>query len=406
MSGELATQRHASAPPVSEGIGARAIAARSPDLSALRIGLNRAPNVQRLAAIQSSLTTLQPPINVAQLHPTPVAQRAMRVDLLDAAPAAQAAKMNVVLETLRRMGGEVGQEIQLNLYIVGDPNKLETNPAETELLPRKNPNFRRIEIRIRSWYIAISSVGEIIAMIGHELGVHSLADLEMTKSERKVEKLQSRKPYVAAIAGAERPLAPIIKGADDRRQPDHVNVAKFKGTRSNPGHAPGEPLPRMRQYIRTMLRLGRQIAAAPVGHGGEYADAPARQRALNEMFQTFLFDMGRLIATDDGTAWAIGTGAGDIAAVFNWLRTYLIRTHAAEYPWLNTVTVTDATRASLTGTLGRILSRTLWEQSGAIARQTGRGLLALPGRVLGAAVSGAQAGLGWVGGLFTRRAAD
>jgi len=382
------------------------VAAPSTELGALRVSLNRAPNVQRLAALRSDLTTSPRSTNVAQLHAAPVVQRAMRVDLLDQAAPAQVAKMNVVVATLARMGADVAQEVQLNLYIIDDPNKLETNPADTRLLPRVNPNFRRIELRLRSWYIAISSVGEIVALIGHELGVHSLSDLEMTKTERKVEKIQNRKPYVAAIAGADRPLAPIIKGAEDRRQPDHVNVAKFKGTRSNPGHVPGEPMPRMRQYIQTMLRLGRQIAAAPVGPGGEYADAPARQRALNDMFQTFLFDMGRLIATDDGTTWAIGIGTGDIAAVVNWLRAYLIQTHAAAYPWLTTVTVTDATRASLIGALGGILTRTLWEQRGAIARQTGRGLLALPGRALGAAVSGLQTGLGWVGGLFSSRSAD
>jgi hypothetical protein len=397
-------QRRAPAPPIPDAIGVRAIAARSPGLGGLGADLNRAPTVQRLAALRSGLTMPRSQANVAQLHPAPVVQRAMEVDLLDPAPAAQAAKMEVVVATLRRMGAEVIPEVQLNIYIVNDPDKLETNPAETKLVPRVNPAFRRIDIKLRSWYIAISSVGEIIAMIGHELGVHSLTDLEMTKSERKVEKLQSRKPYVAAIAGADRPLAPIVKGAEDRRQTDHVNVAKFKVARNLPGHVPGAPLPRMRQYIQTMLRLGKQIAAAPVGPGGEYANAPARQRALNEMFQTFLLDMGRLIATDDGPAWAIGIGTGDIAAVLNWLRTYLIQTHAAQYPWLNTVTIAPATRMSLVGVLGSILTRTLWEQRGAIARQAGRGLRALPGYMLGAAAGGVRAGLGWAGGFFAPRA--
>lgn len=163
---------------------------------------------------------------------------------------------------------------------------------------------------------------------------------------------------------------------------------------------PVAPMPRMQQYINTMLRLGAQIAAAPAG---EYADAPTRQRALNEMFQTFLFDMGRLIATDDGRAWAIATGTGDIAAVFNWLRTHVIQPYAGTYPWLDTVTIAPATRMSLIGMLSSVLARTLWAQRGAIARQAGRGLRALPGQMLGAAVGGVQAGVGWVGGLFARR---
>ncbi len=404
MSGELAVQHRMPVAPVSERVGARAVAAHSSGLGALGAGLNRAPSVQRLAALRSGLTVSQRSADVAQLHLAPVVQRAMQVDLLDPAPAAQAAKMNVVVRTLRRMGADVTQEVQLNLYIIDDPNRLETNPADTTLIPPRNTSFRRIDIRIRSWYIAISSVGEILALIGHELGVHSLADIEMGAGNRRREQAQQGQPYVAAIAGADRPLAPIVPGAADRRQPDHVNAAKFRVRPGDLHHVPGAPLPRMRQYIYTMLRLGKQISRGSVGRTGEYPSVAARQRALNEMFQTFLFDMGRLIATDDGPAWAIAIGTGDIAAVLNWLRTYLIQTHAAEYPWLNTVTVTPATRTSLIGMLGSILTRTLWEQRSAIARQAGRGLRALPGQVLGAAVGGVRAGLGWVGGFFAPRA--
>ncbi len=382
MSSSYAMQQRVASRPPAPATGVRSASVRSPDLSALGSALNRAPHVQQLAAMRYGLVA-------------PVTQRVMNVVFADAVPAALQAKMDVVLATLNRMGAAVVPAVHVNLDITNDPDHLQTNPADTILRPQApGAAFRRIDMTIRSWYIESSSVGEIVGMIGHELGVHSLADIEMTAPERAAETAQNGVPYVANIAGANRPLAPL-GGAADRRQDDHVNVAKFQ---VNPiTDVPVAPMPRMRQYIQTMLRLGDAIDAAPVGPGGEYADAPARERALNEMFQTFLFDMGRVIATDDGTAWAVAIGAGDIAEVYNWLRDDLIATHGAGRPWLVNLVVADATRAALVGMLGGKVARALWAQRGAIAAQAGRGLLALPGLALGAAVGGVRAGLGQLG---------
>lgn len=77
--------------------------------------------------------------------------------------------------------------MQLNLYVDGNPERLETNPADTTLTTPGNSGLRRIDIRIRRWFIEISSVGEILGMIDHELGVHSLADIEMKAAGHAIE---------------------------------------------------------------------------------------------------------------------------------------------------------------------------------------------------------------------------
>lgn len=158
-------------------------------------------------------------------------------------------------------------------------------------------------------------------------------------------------------------------------------------------------MPRMEGYIRTMLRMGDAIEAAPIGAApnAEYADAAARLRAQQDMFQTFLFDLGRLIATDDGTMWAVGTGLGDIAAVFNWLRDYLVQRDGAAHAWLNQMQIANATFGSLLSMLGGKVAKALWAQSGAIARTAGRAVMAAPGAMLGAAAAGAGAVAGAVG---------
>ncbi len=382
MSREHAVQR-ASAP-APDMASARAVGVRPPALGTVEDELNDSPRVRQLAAIRSDIsaaprgvTAQRAPRSAAERAPSPargVVQRALNAVFFNPPPAALQAKMDAVLATINRMGATVVPAIHLNLDITEDPQHLQTNPADTRIVPIANPHFRRIDMTIRSWYVETSSIGEIAGMIGHELGVHSLTDIEMTGAERAAETAQDAAPYTATVAGAPRPLAPIN---GDRRQDDHVRVAKFVSDPVDPqpdlepgdaaplmDHDPAAadvddanaprvarqplvPMPRMEGYIQTMLRMGDAIEAAPVGAAAnaEYADAAAREQAQREMFQTFLFDLGRLIATDDGNEWAVATGLGSVAAVFNWLRGYLVGRFGAAHPWLNQMAIADATVA-------------------------------------------------------------
>jgi len=269
-------------------------------------------------------------------------------------------KMAAVVATLNRMGLGVAQTVEVVIGINRDPDHLHTNPADTELT--HHPTYESIRINIESWFVEMSSVGEILGMINHEIGVHSLANLELTPQQKAQESIRSGQRYSRNIAGAPRRLAPLAPRGSraaraDRRQRDHVNVAKFST-------APLQPMPRMERYIQTMLRMGDAIQATPFGP--HFADAAAKLTAQDDMFQTFLFDMGRIIATDDGATWAVAIGAGDIAAVFNWLHTYLVNRYAGGHAWLNHVVVRPATASSLIGMLTTKVAKALWGQRGAI----------------------------------------
>ena len=434
MSQEHVVQRPIA--PVAEAAGAHAVGVLPPVLGAVAEDLNDSPRVRQLVVLRTGLSA---PAHVATVQraaharpvprarePQAVVQRAMVGAYYNPPPAALQAKMDKVLATINRMGAAIALDIILNLDVTEDPQHVQTNPADTRIVQLRHPTRKRIDMTIRSWYVETSSVGEIIGMIAHELGVHSLTDLEMTADERDEERGQDGAPYTALVAGATRPRAPLN---GDRRQDDHVRVGKFvsdamdqqpdaeagdgvplmnDGAPPDDDHAPRVarqplvPMPRMEGYIRTMLRMGDAIEAAPIGAAAtaEYTDAAARLRAQQEMFQTFLFDLGRLIATDDGGMWAVGTGLGDIAAVFNWLQGYLVQRYGAAHAWLAQMQIAPATFGSLLSMLGGKAAKALWAQRGAIARTAGRAVVAAPGAVLGAAAAGAGAvagamGAGW-----------
>lgn len=302
-------------------------------------------------------------------------------------------KLSAVRVTVDGMGVAIVPEIDLNLTITQDPDHLETNPADTTLHPpgmHLGQPYHTIDMTIRSWFIDISTVGEIIGMICHELGVHSLADIEMTAAERGNETAQAGVPTAAFIGGRHLPLAPMVLDAQgniqaaDRRQKDHVNVAKFAAA-----PAPAlQPMPRMQTYINTMLRLGDAIHAAPI-----LTDV-AKHKAQTELFQTLLFDLGRIVATDDGSAWAVARGAGNIAVVFNALRNHLVAQYSGAHPWMANLHVEDATASGLIGMLAGKVARALWVQRGAMARQASHTAIAGVGGVLAGVANAGRRVLG------------
>ena len=166
---------------------------------------------------------------------------------------ASAQKLIAVRATVNAMGLTILPEIDLNLEVTEDRDHLQINPADTTLHPpqmHQGQQFHTIDMTIRSWFIDISTVGEIIGMICHELGVHSLADLEMTAAEYANETAQAGAPSAVAIGGLNLGLAPMVLDANgqlepaDRRQKDHVNVGKFDAL----GAHPLQPMPHAEIY--------------------------------------------------------------------------------------------------------------------------------------------------------------
>ena len=203
------------------------------------------------------------------------------------------------------------------------------NPAETDL---SNQPGVDIEVTIRKWYLDITSVGEIVGLVAHELGVHNLADMMVSRRAGRRERRRNaagtgfQVNVNGRVHGVTGWNAPVANNRDAQgRQRDHVNVVR------DPGGVAGNASARTRAYVDTMLSLGDQINAVPAVGPAAIA---ARQQKLRDLVQTFLFDYARILVTNDGGAWATFRDAGFIADVMNWYENVLVARHAAAHPWL------------------------------------------------------------------------
>jgi hypothetical protein len=267
--------------------------------------------------------------------------------------AADTTKWQTVRADLRRMGQKIPTNIQLNVQL---RQHTEDTPASTQITQRP-PLGWEIELNLQNWYVEMSSVGELVGMIAHELGVHSLTDIELGAAELRKEKKASAGGSTVDI-GTQKLKLKAWKAGDPRTL-DHVNAAKF-GKQG--------PSARMKQYTLTMLRLGDAIQKRLGVDAAAQAAAPAAARvaalaAQRDLLDTFLFDIARMMATDDGKALAIFLQTGPIADVFNWYKAEVLTRYADRHKWLN------AAAAAGPKTSGELKSMLLAKAEAALYRQ-------------------------------------
>ena len=288
-------------------------AARAPEArqNALSGALNGGATTQRLAALRARINDTGVP-----------AQRVLMAGLNPAPGLSTAAgnKLNEAAGSLNLMGANVAPNIVCTLSNI---NTGGTNPAATTYDAANG----RIDIDIENWYLEMASAGELLGMLTHELGVHSLADAEMTGPQIALETASNPAATNIATANANYPIAgqqPI-----DARQIDHVNAVKEQ--------AMGGLRDRGQRYLDTFLRMGDAVENNPTLNAAE------RTRRQRDLQDTFLFDIGRIVATDDGGAvrglagvpGAVAMASRGIADVMNWYRaTYIVPQYGA-HAWLN-----------------------------------------------------------------------
>jgi hypothetical protein len=272
-------------------------------------------------------------------------------------------KMQAVNHALTTMGANLPTNAVLVIEIDHDPDRITMNPAETVL----DTQNRIIDITLQRWFIDANSIGEILALLAHEMGVHSLADLQITRRQRAREKRALGRNYAANVAGVNVTQAPRLL-ADDRRQRDHLSVSRLRADPHNPGQF--LPMARLARYTRVMLTLGDAVQGAP-----HFPTPAAQLEARNDLFRTFLFDVARMMATEDGTAVAIFLQTGRIATVFNWYRTQVIAQYAANHAWLNGVTIGNTTFAALILMLVKMAGKAIWAQRESLQRQVTTGVV-------------------------------
>ena len=259
-------------------------------------------------------------------------------------------------------------------------------------------------ITLNQWYAERASVGDIVGMLIHELGVHGMADLHMglelqpggglaadPNTPFAKERASELAPHTLnGVASGPHTLAPVDRtNTKDRRQEDHVNIGK--GLISKVANS------RAQVYIETFLEAGKAI------NHNTTISSKDRKKQLSDLMQSFFFDIARIVATDDGTAFAMFSKTGAIAELMNYYHKEVVAKHSRQYPWLEDKELQlsvngGALRKRLLGLLGELAL------SSNPSVQKGRGILggslvAAGAYTLGGFAAGPALAAGAVAGL-------
>lgn len=304
-----------------------------PQHSAVSNALNTGSAVQRLARIQARINAPREParrVAPESVNAPPASQSGVVQATFFVAPApnnvnalSQKAQnnWNAAVNYLADLGQHVVPELLVNVRNI---NTGGTNPAVTNYIQAADT----INVSIQNWYLEMASVGELMGMLTHEIGVHSLANAEMTTPQKTAETNTNHLAEQVQVGGTNFPLAGQQGG--DARQMDHVNAVKLQ--------IGGQLRARGQAYLNTFLRMGDAIEA----DGG--LNQPEKTRRQRDLLDTFLFDIGRILATDDGGAirgiagvpGATALASSAIADVMNWYRNaFLGAAQYVNHPWLN-----------------------------------------------------------------------
>lgn len=269
-----------------------------------------------------------------------------------------------------------------------------------------------IGVQLNKWYLEKASLGDLLGMFNHEIGVHSLSSLRMGTIEHGTKATigsnahhesldevneHNKNPLGATIAKF--PTDKEKTGKGRKRQRDHVNLAKSLS---------GGVSQRGQHYIDLYLRTGDSLEK-------NTKDPRQLNSALKDLTQYFLFDIARIVATDDGNAPKLFWNTGNIGRLMVYYRTDFVKKYGGAHKWLKDAS-TDITtgkwqiRGWLLGQLGKmaVSSNPAVQKvrSAAIglgvAAYVGGGILgiaSLPalgaGLLAGGLAYGAQKALGW-----------
>lgn len=212
-------------------------------------------------------------------------------------------------------------------------------------------------VTLNKWYAQRASVGDIMGMLVHELGVHNMADFEMGAKlssnkerliadkgspileERNTEKKDDDTSKLGLKKGPHT-MKGIDRNKSDRRQEDHVNVGK--------GLITGKAKSRAEVYTKTFLKAGDAI------NNNTKVGSKTRQQQLRDLIESFLFDIARIIATDDGKALAMFSKTEAIAELMNHYHNEIAAKHRDRHSWLKSKALQVS--ASKWGLRGKLIS--------------------------------------------------
>jgi hypothetical protein len=199
-----------------------------------------------------------------------------------------------------------------------------------------------IGVQLNSWYIEKASVGELLGMFVHEIGVHTLADRQMGYDDPNKGPQKGTNIYSERVSqgydhthklGHEIGYYPTPDEKNKKgrsRQADHVNLAKsLAGSVSDRG----------KYYIDTYLRTGDSISK-------NIENPKEREAVLFDLTRYFLFDISRIIATNDGPPLDILRNTKKIGELMEYYKHDLAEDHKEDHPWLEEAVMSVNTKAS------------------------------------------------------------
>jgi hypothetical protein len=236
---------------------------------------------------------------------------------------------SVLRKTVSHFGGDKGTVV-LKLINEGGMSPAFSNHR----FDHGNQHTGDVLVTLNKWYLERASVGEIVGMLTHELGVHTMADFHMGTRISRSNKLVADNTSLIAKERIEEkyhdllkrpqlkhgpyPVAKIDRKVPDRREVDHVNIAKGLITEAVKSRA--------QVYISTFLMAGDALwlKSAP----------KERRQNVRAHIQAFFFDIARLVATDDGTAFAMFRKTAAIAELMNFYYAAVVKKHSSKHHWL------------------------------------------------------------------------
>lgn len=197
---------------------------------------------------------------------------------------------------------------------ITSPGRTEISPAATQPVVAKAPGpGHDITVEIQRAYFELASVGDLLGMIAHELGVHGYNDAlgNAPLAGPRWTPIPSARPGRAA--------AGYTIGQQNRHvSADHLDVTQVL--------APGVVSAKANKYVETILHHGDAIQA------DAHLTAAEKLTAQRELVTSYCFDIARIVATDDRMAY-VPAHWDAIREVYNDAHTYLGTTALAATPW-------------------------------------------------------------------------
>lgn len=193
--------------------------------------------------------------------------------------------------------------IDVDIHITS-PGRREISPAVTYAPVPKVGGGSTIRVDIQRAYVELATVGELLGMIAHEVGVHGYVNALGHGGLAAL-------PALTAIPSARpgRAATGYVLGAQGR----HVSRDHLEVTQSLIGPAISA---RANKYVETILNHGNAIEA------DAHLTPAEKLRAQGDLISSYCFDIARIVATDDRMAYV----------PFHWDAIYEV--YAATYAFL------------------------------------------------------------------------